>query len=73
MAKEHSRGNLSAIPGASGTQMARHNAEFDTFVRENLDGLLRTAYLISWDAKECTCRLTGACTEQRLPPPNPTD
>jgi RNA polymerase sigma-70 factor (sigma-E family) len=32
--------------------MARNNPEFDAFVRENLDGLLRTAYLISWDARE---------------------
>jgi RNA polymerase sigma-70 factor (sigma-E family) len=32
--------------------MAHNDPEFDAFVRENLDGLLRTAYLISWDAKE---------------------
>src|SRR5579863_43923 len=32
--------------------MSRTDAAFDSFVRANLDGLLRTAYLISWDAKE---------------------
>jgi RNA polymerase sigma-70 factor (sigma-E family) len=32
--------------------MARPSPDFDDFVRENLDGLLRTAYLIAWDAKE---------------------
>lgn len=26
--------------------------DFDRFVRSNLDGLLRTAYLIAWDARE---------------------
>jgi RNA polymerase sigma-70 factor (sigma-E family) len=32
--------------------MARDDPDFDAFVRTNLDGLLRTAYLISWDARE---------------------
>jgi len=32
--------------------MARVHPDFDAFVRDNLDGLLRTAYLIAWDAKE---------------------
>jgi DNA-directed RNA polymerase specialized sigma24 family protein len=32
--------------------MGHDNPEFDAFVRDNLDGLLRTAYLIAWDAKE---------------------
>ena len=32
--------------------MGHDNPEFDAFVRDNLDALLRTAYLIAWDAKE---------------------
>lgn len=32
--------------------MGRSDADFDGFMRDNLDGLLRTAYLIAWDAKE---------------------
>ena len=32
--------------------MSRADPDFDAFVRDNLDGLLRTAYLIAWDAKE---------------------
>ncbi len=32
--------------------MGRTEPDFDLFVRENLDGLLRTAYLIAWDARE---------------------
>jgi RNA polymerase sigma-70 factor (sigma-E family) len=32
--------------------MTRDIPDFDAFVRANLDGLLRTAYLIAWDARE---------------------
>jgi RNA polymerase sigma-70 factor (sigma-E family) len=32
--------------------MDRSDIDFDAFVTDNLDGLLRTAYLIAWDAKE---------------------
>jgi RNA polymerase sigma-70 factor (sigma-E family) len=32
--------------------MGRVQADFDEFVRANADGLLRTAYLVAWDAKE---------------------
>jgi DNA-directed RNA polymerase specialized sigma24 family protein len=32
--------------------MAKKNEDFGTFVRSSLDGLRRTAYLITWDATE---------------------
>src|ERR1700722_19675937 len=32
--------------------MGPDNPDFDAFVRNNVDGLRRTAYLIAWDAKE---------------------
>jgi RNA polymerase sigma-70 factor (sigma-E family) len=32
--------------------MTRPQADFDEFVRANLDGLVRTAYMVVWDLKE---------------------
>ena len=51
--------------------MARDAADFDAFVRDNLDGLLRTAYLIAWDAKEAEdlvqeCLFKVACRWGRI-------
>jgi len=54
--------------------MSRSDPGFEAFVQDNLDGLLRTAYLISWDAREaedlvqeCLLKVASGC-DGRLRP-----